>query len=168
MGASDPPLQGPSTKPLATVPPSVDQALASPGMPLEPALRQDMEQRFDHDFSRVRVHHDATAAESARAMQARAYTVGRDVVFSAGGYAPRSPQGSQLLAHELAHVIQQERGGPAPPPLQGGVLEPAADAAAAAFAAGNGPIHVGGASAPGSPASPSRVVRPPSYPMPNS
>jgi thiol-disulfide isomerase/thioredoxin len=86
---------------------SVDQALASPGRPLEPALRQDMEQHFGYDFSRVRVHTDAKAAESARAMNALAYTLGREVVFGAGQYAPESSSGKRLLAHELAHVVQQ-------------------------------------------------------------
>ncbi len=132
-----------------TVPASVNHVLASSGRPLEPALQQDMEQRFGHDFSRVRVHTDAKAAESARAVEARAYTVGRDVVFSDGHYAPHSREGSQLLAHELAHVIQQERGGSSPPALRGGVLEQHADAAASTFVTDGGPIHVGGASAPG-------------------
>jgi Domain of unknown function (DUF4157) len=90
-------------------PASVDQALASPGRPLESALRQDMEQRFGHDFSRVRVHTDARAAESARAANALAYTVGRDVVFGAGRYAPGTTEGDRLLAHELTHVVQQTK-----------------------------------------------------------
>ncbi|MGE5379041.1 MAG: DUF4157 domain-containing protein, partial [Bacteroidota bacterium] len=61
---------------LDSAPASVDRVLASPGMPLEPALRQDMEQRFGHDFSRVRVHTNSQAAESARSVYAQAYTVG--------------------------------------------------------------------------------------------
>ena len=65
-----------------------------------------------------------------------------------GRYTPHLRQGSKLLAHELAHVIQQERGGASPPALRGGMLEQAADAAASAFAAGRGPVHVGGASGP--------------------
>jgi len=63
--------------------------------------------RFGHDFSKVRVHIDAQAAESATAVNARAYTVGRDMVFSAGQYAPNTSAGRKLLAHELAHVVQQ-------------------------------------------------------------
>ena len=86
---------------------SVDQALASPGRPLEPALRQDMEQRFGYEFSQVRVHTDAKAAESVMAMDALAYTVGRDLVFGKGQYIPDSANGKRLLAHELVHVVQQ-------------------------------------------------------------
>jgi hypothetical protein len=108
-----------------------------------------MESRFGHDFADVRVHTDVTAAQSARALDAQAYTVGGHVVFSQGSYTPHDRQGSRLLAHELAHVIQQQRGGAAPPSLHGGPLEQHADAAAAAFASGGGPIHVGGASTPG-------------------
>jgi hypothetical protein len=70
-------------------------------------MRGSMESRFGHDFSRVRVHVDARAAESAQAVSARAYAVGHDVVFDAGEYAPKTRDGIQLLAHELTHVIQQ-------------------------------------------------------------
>ena len=130
------------------VPPIVNEVLRSPGRPLDTATRSLMEQRFGHGFSRVRIHTEAQAAESARAVDALAYTVGRDVVFSAGRYQPHLRQGSKLLAHELAHVIQQERGGASPPALRDGMFEQAADAAASAFAAGRGPVHVGGASGP--------------------
>jgi hypothetical protein len=67
-----------------------------------------MEPKFGHDFSAVRVHTDSRAAESARAMNALAYTVGRDVVFGATQYAPESNLGRGLIAHELTHVIQQQ------------------------------------------------------------
>ena len=77
---------------LDAAPASVDRALASPGRPLEPALRQEMEQRFGHDFSRVRVHSDAAAEQSAREVNAHAYAVGQNVVFGAGRYA----QGTHL------------------------------------------------------------------------
>jgi len=75
-----------------------------------------MEQRFGHDFSRVRVHTDSTAASSATHASAQAYTIGNDVVFGSGQYNPGSPAGRQLLAHELAHVVQQDTpgGGAAP------------------------------------------------------
>jgi hypothetical protein len=66
-----------------------------------------MESRFGHDFGRVRVHTDAKAAESAQAVDALAYTAGCDVVFAAGHYRPRTPEGQALMAHELAHVVQQ-------------------------------------------------------------
>jgi hypothetical protein len=88
----------------------VHEVLRSPGQPLDSATRAFMEPRFDHDFSRVRVHTDAKAADSARAVNALAYTVGRDVVFGDGQYVPRSDAGERLLAHELAHVIQQNGG----------------------------------------------------------
>jgi hypothetical protein len=68
-----------------------------------------MEPRFGYDFGQVRVHADAKAAESARALQARAYTVGHDLLFAAGEYAPENAAGQVLLAHELAHVVQQMR-----------------------------------------------------------
>ena len=71
-----------------------------------------MEPRFGHDFSRVRVHTDQAASRSAEALAAQAYTVGSDIVFGAGRYAPASRDGQRLLAHELAHVQQQS--GPAP------------------------------------------------------
>ena len=91
----------------ATVPPIVNEVLHSPGQPLDTATRAFMEPRFGYDFSRVRVHADAKAAESARAVDAQAYAVGRDVVFGAGQYAPGTYTGKGLLAHELTHVVQQ-------------------------------------------------------------
>jgi hypothetical protein len=95
-------------------PPIVHEVLASPGQPLDPATRAFMEPRFGHDFSRVRVHADQRAAQSADAVAAHAYTVGADVVFGAGRYAPQSGGGQRLLAHELAHVVQQQNGGATP------------------------------------------------------
>lgn len=91
----------------AEVPAVVHDVLRSPGQPLDASTRAFMEQRFQHDFSRVRLHTDERAATSARAVNASAYTVGRDVVFGAGQYAPQSSAGQRLLAHELAHVRQQ-------------------------------------------------------------
>lgn len=76
------------------------------GVPLPGALRSFFEPRFGHDFGDVRVHADGTAAEGARAVQARAYTIGRDIVFGAGQFAPGTYDGRHLLAHELAHVAQ--------------------------------------------------------------
>jgi hypothetical protein len=69
-----------------------------------------MESRFGHDFSRVRVHKDARAADSARTVNAQAYTVGRDIVLGAREYAPGAYTGKSLLAHELTHVVQQRTG----------------------------------------------------------
>ncbi len=91
------------------VPSIVHEVLRSPGQPLDPATRAFMERRFGHDFSRVRVHTDAKSAESARAVNALAYTVGQNVVFGTGRYAPGHGDGRQLIAHELAHVVQQSR-----------------------------------------------------------
>ncbi|MGI5518764.1 eCIS core domain-containing protein [Streptomyces sp. CA-106131] len=97
------PRGGVRTRPAALV----RDVLASPGRPLEPDARADLEAQFGCDFSRVRVHADATAAASADAVDALAYTVGRDVVFAQGRYQPDQVQGRRLLAHELAHVAQQ-------------------------------------------------------------
>ncbi len=90
-----------------TAPESVDRALAGSGKPLEPALRDDMEQRFGHDFSRIRVHSGAAAAQSARDVGANAYTVGTDIVFDVDQFVPGSHEGRRLIAHELTHVVQQ-------------------------------------------------------------
>src|SRR5215210_1907161 len=89
------------------VPPIVYDVLRSPGQSLDPDARASMESRLGHDFSRVQVHTDARAVVSARAVDAQAYTVGRDIVFAAGQYAPKTTKGRRLLAHELAHVMQQ-------------------------------------------------------------
>jgi hypothetical protein len=96
------------------VPPIVHQVLNSSGQSLDADTRAFMEPRFGHDFSHVRVHTDSRAAESARAVNARAYTVGRDLVFGSGQYAPTTNEGQSLLAHELAHVVQHGRSAPAP------------------------------------------------------
>lgn len=77
------------------------------GNPLPESVRCFFEPRFGYDFSQVRIHTDARAAESARAVNAAAYTVGRDIVFDAGHYAPGIASGRALLAHELVHVVQQ-------------------------------------------------------------
>lgn len=89
------------------VPPIVNDVLRSPGQPLDPDTRAFMEPRFGHDFSRVRVHTDEKAGESAQMVNALAYTVGEDVVFAPGQYTPTTTAGQRLLAHELTHVIQQ-------------------------------------------------------------
>jgi hypothetical protein len=91
-------------------PPQVHQALRSPGQPLDHSTREFFESSFDHDFSDVRMHTDRQAVESAESVNALAYTVGRDVVFGAGQYAPETEGGKELLAHELAHVMQQGEG----------------------------------------------------------
>jgi len=112
----------------AGAPPIVNEALRAPAQVLDPVARTSMEGRFGYDFSKVRIHTDARAVESAQRLRARAYTVGNDIVFAAGQYHPESAAGRRLLAHELAHVVQQQesagRAGPvirrqAGNPLQG-------------------------------------------------
>lgn len=87
--------------------PAVLEVLRSPGHPLDARTRSFMEPRFAKNFGNVRVHSDAQAVQSAQAVQARAYTVGHHVVLGAGEYAPGTTAGRALLAHELAHVVQQ-------------------------------------------------------------
>jgi len=111
----------------------VHEVLRSPGRPLDRGTRARMEPRFGHDFSGVRVHTDARAAESARAVNALAYTVGPDIVFGAGRYMPSSTAGGRLLAHELAHVVQQS--GASRGPLSIGAADSAAERQAEAAAA---------------------------------
>lgn len=94
----------------AEAPQIVHDVLRSQGHPLDAGTRSFMEPRFGHDFSGVRVYSDSHAAESARAVNALAYTVGSNVVFGAGQYAPGREGGQRLLAHELAHVVQQSAG----------------------------------------------------------
>ena len=100
-------VTGQSSGDAETTPASVHHTLSGSGSPLEAALRQDMEQRFGHDFSRVRVHSGAAAEQSAREVNAHAYTAGSSIVFGAGQFAPGSHEGRRLLAHELTHVVQQ-------------------------------------------------------------
>lgn len=99
-------------------PSSVGRALAAPGRALEASVRGEMEGRFGHDFSRVRVHSGPAAEQSAREVNAQAYTVGQHVVFGAGRFSPGTPEGRRLLAHELSHVVQQA--GAQPAAQQGG------------------------------------------------
>ena len=100
---------GASSKPppVGGVPQIVEDALKSGGEPLDLRTQEFMESRFEQDFSQVRVHTDARAAESAASISARAYTAGHDIVFGAAQYAPSTPSGKTVIAHELAHVLQQ-------------------------------------------------------------
>lgn len=108
------------TAPAVTAPASVENVLAQPGIPMEPALRRDMEHRFGHDFSHVRVHSSLAAKQSAREVNAKAYTVGHDVVFGEGHYSPGTHEGRRLIAHELTHVVQQSVSpAPASPETEG-------------------------------------------------
>ena len=104
------------------------------GAQLSPSTQGFFSKRFDHDFARVRIHADTAAAASAESLAADAYTYGDHVVFNRGRYQPDSSAGRELLAHELAHVIQQEGARPdgAPQVSQpGDPAERSADHAAA-------------------------------------
>lgn len=111
----------------------------SRGRPLEPAVRTGAERAFGHDFSQVRVHTDAAAAASARALNAEAYAAGNALVFAPGAYQPGTREGEWLLAHELSHVVQHSLA-PAEParPVSraGDPAEQAAEAAADRVVAG--------------------------------
>lgn len=96
--------------PAAPAAAMVRDAVRSPGQPLDSGARREMEARFGHDLSAVRLHTGDEAAQSARAVGANAYTSGPDIVFGEGQYQPGSPSGRRLLAHELTHVIQQGSG----------------------------------------------------------
>jgi hypothetical protein len=98
--------------------PEVVAAVSHGGVPLAADLRSYFEPRFGHDFSRVRIHDHAVAGAAAQSVNARAFTLGRDIAFAPGEFAPGefapgTPQGRRLLAHELVHVVQQEKA-PAP------------------------------------------------------
>jgi len=107
-------LQRKATGPAepAMAPPIVHEVLNSPGQPLDRATRDFFEPRFSFDFSSVRVHTGGRAAESAKTIRARAYTVGQNVVLANSQYSPHSAEGRKLLSHELAHIVQQSCGGP--------------------------------------------------------
>ena len=95
---------------FATNPPFtevVGNGLNAPGDPLDAGIREFMEAGFGFDFGGVRVHTDSRAADSSKAINAKAYTIGQDVVFGAGKYSPGSGEGKKLIAHELSHVVQQ-------------------------------------------------------------
>jgi len=98
------------------------QSLRGRGQSLDQATRAFMENRLGHDFGRVRVHNDENGAQAARSVNAHAFTVGRDIAFAAGQYQPATRQGRRLLAHELAHVVQQ-RGQPATSTPTAGVAQ---------------------------------------------
>ncbi|MFZ4699113.1 MAG: DUF4157 domain-containing protein [Candidatus Methylumidiphilus sp.] len=114
------------------------------GSPLPMELRGDMEQRFGEDFSQVRMHTDARAAESAEGFDAKAYTVGNNIVFNEGRFNPTVPEGKRLLAHELAHVVQQGRGGNVAPTSFGASVEQEAINASNEAVAGRNPIEISG------------------------
>jgi hypothetical protein len=95
----------------ACAPPLVHEVLRSSGQPLDEQTRSFFEPRFGYDFSKVRIHTDARSQESARAVKALAFTVGNNLVFGSGHFAPATKSGQRLLAHELTHVVQQSQTG---------------------------------------------------------
>jgi hypothetical protein len=121
--------------------PPVRQAVSRSGQSLEPPTCQEMESRFQHDFSDVRIHSGPGAAEAAESVGANAFTVGPHIVFGAGRYEPHRAGGRKLLAHELAHVVQQDS--PAPS-RRGESAEPEARAAAHRVAEGENAAVTGG------------------------
>jgi Domain of unknown function (DUF4157) len=113
------------------VPPVLHDVVRSPGHALDRSTRTFMEARFGRDFSGVRVHTDESAGASAQALDAQAYTVGRDIVFGPGRYRPGTSDGRRLIAHELTHVIQQGESGPALQAYRIGAADTAAEREAA-------------------------------------
>jgi hypothetical protein len=101
------PFSGQASGEMEPAPGSVERVLATPGKPLERGLRAKMEAHFAQNFSRVRVHSDLAAGQSALEIGANAYTVGHHIVFGANRFLPETPSGRRLLAHELTHVVQQ-------------------------------------------------------------
>ena len=101
---------GPAEASIGEAPASVHAALRSPGQPLDAASRAYFEPRFGQEFGNVRVHTGMSAARSAREVSAHAYTVGQNIVFAAGRFAPGTHEGRRLIAHELTHVVQQTGG----------------------------------------------------------
>lgn len=161
----------------AVAPAVVHDVLSGSGRPLDPGVRADLEPRFRRSFADVRVHTDDRAARSARTVGARAYAVGRDIVFDEGRYAPTTSWGRQLLVHELAHVVQQHgaHGGSASLPVgpRDDAREREARSAAAAVEVGADPPRLAAAprglqrdaadapeadAAPAAPAGPAQAV----------
>ena len=94
---------------FANTPASVQGVVRSAGEPLEPRMRSSFEVPFGQDFSRVRLHSDESAALAAAEVKAKAFTVGHHIAFGRGQHAPTTPKGADLIAHELAHVVQQSQ-----------------------------------------------------------
>ncbi|HYP26483.1 MAG TPA: DUF4157 domain-containing protein [Blastocatellia bacterium] len=100
----------PSAAGETVAPFTADEAKLSSGQKLDPATRSFFEPRFGHDFSRVRVHADGDSARLSESLNAHAFTYGSNIYFNRAQYNPASPEGKHLLAHELAHVVQQSGG----------------------------------------------------------
>jgi hypothetical protein len=133
---------------LDNAPPIVRQVLCSPGQPLQEETRDSFESRFGYDFSKVRIHANDEAAESTAAVSAVAYAFGNDIVFGTRSYDAPTPEAKCLLAHELAHVVQQSRGGTPVTLDPHSALERDADHAAAAVVGGL-PVAIAGSASKG-------------------
>lgn len=129
------------------------------GERLDPETAQSMGARFGEDFRDVRIHQGGSAAESARAVSAHAYTVGSDVVFDSGKYDPSSPSGQRTLAHELTHVVQQRDGAVSGSDIGGGLaVSDPSDRYEQAASANADRVMSSGATAPASQMSAQRHV----------
>lgn len=135
------------------------------GSPLAPDVREEMQGRLGHDFGDVRVHTDSSAHDSAKAVNAHAYTVGSSVVFQRDKYDPASTDGKTMLAHELTHVVQQRSGAVEGTPAAGGIKisDPSdrfeREASANAARVMSDPVPSAAAAAPASTPSPAAVQR---------
>jgi len=145
----------PPDTPISAVPGNLNAVPRDGGRPLDPAIRASFEPSFRRDFSAVRVHSDATAGASAAQVNALAYTVGNNIVFSAGQYRPGTTAGRELIAHELAHVVQQSGGAQV---RSAGQADPAALEAQADRAASAVMNHAASPSLSLAPISPQRRV----------
>jgi hypothetical protein len=132
---------------IIDAPPAVRSVIQEAGKPIDSVTLTRFQAAFGHDFSAVRLHTGDKAAASAAALAARAYTVGHHIVFGRGEYAPATTGGHRLIGHELAHVIQQSRGGSGTP-AEAPSLQASADQAADRVASGQ-LAHVTGSSKPG-------------------
>jgi hypothetical protein len=132
---------------------------AGGGIPLPLPFRSEMEARFGEDFDQVRVHEGAEGAAAAAELNAKAYTIGQDIIFAAGRYSPGTFDGRRLLAHELAHVVQQSRGGPRPTLAANATHEQHADAAAREAVSGSGAVAVQGVTGVGAAREPDAPTR---------
>jgi hypothetical protein len=139
MGRSD-------RREVGNVPKTIERQMRFSGQPLDAETASFFGSRYGYDFGNVRVHTDSTAAQSARELSASAFTVGQNIVFGAGRFNPQSVEGKRLLGHELAHVVQQGRSGPAPASSSDlKQLERYADQAADTALAGKSAVTVQGA-----------------------
>lgn len=142
--ASDGPLLSPAHQPHSSPPrePGSIRSTPNAGVPLDNATRTEMETGFGRDLARVRIHTDANAARSAASIHASAYTVGNHIYFGHKGFQPNDDGSKHLLAHELAHVLQQQQDG-VTDPLAAGAHEDHADRAATQLLAGRTNVAVG-------------------------